>query len=231
MVIITMTKASAELILYTWLSPSFPIGSFAYSHGFETAVISGTIQNKHDVMQWVEAVLHHGSLRTDCILLRHAWDYTNEHKIDEILELNQLALALSPSAERYLENSAQGNAFTKTIMHIWPCPPLANIAQKSDDMAYVIALAIAAAYYECPVDMTIKTYVLSIISNLVSACVRLGPIGQTDSQSIIAQLCPLIDDMVLWLADMTLDDIGSSSLRLDIASLQHETLYSRLFRS
>jgi urease accessory protein len=225
------TNNASVLPLFIWLSPSFPVGAFAYSHGIEYAVEAGAINTGEDLSQWLQASLCFGAGRTDAILLAHGWRAAGRQDIDELSAINELALALSPSAERYLEASAQGHAFVRALALSWPCPVLEKLARDHETISYPIAIATAAAHYHCALELTLKCFLIAFVSNLISACVRLGPIGQTEGQKIIAACVPLIETEVAKIINLCLDDIGSSTLRFDLASLRHETQYSRLFRS
>jgi urease accessory protein len=226
-----MADDEAILPLFIWLSPAFPVGSFAYSHGCESVIEAGDIKSNDDLRHWLEASLRFGSARTDALLLAQAWHAQHQSKVDVVHELNELALALAPSSERYLETSAQGYAFVRALKESWPCPPLMDFAETHETIAYPIALAIASAHYKCPIDMSLNMFLIAFINNIVSACVRLGPIGQTEAQKILAWAVPLIKIQSAEIITLSIEDLGSSTLRFDLASLQHETLYSRLFRS
>jgi len=224
--------AGAFLPLFAWLSPAFPVGAFAYSHGFEAAVESGDIVDALTLRSWIGDVLRHGAGRNDSILLAAAWRGARAGDDDGLAELNSLALALSPSRERRLETLSQGDAFVVAINAAWPCQAMTRFsAREKMGVAYCIALGVAAAGHGVPLETTLRAFLLSFVANLVSAGVRLGCVGQTDGQKIIAALRVDIDDIASIANLSTAEDIGGVALRADIASMRHETQYSRLFRS
>ena len=207
------------LALQVWFSPAFPVGAFAYSHGLEWAVEAGDLTSAAEVRDWIAALIEMGSIRNDAILLSAAWRGE---------AVNDLALALASSKERYLETSAQGTAFVAALRKSWPCQALEAL---DGDIAYPVAVGTAARGHSLPLHETCAAFALAFVSALVSAAVRLGPIGQTDGQKIIAALLPAITKLADFAENSTLDDLGACVFRSDLAALSHETQYSRLFRS
>lgn len=225
-------QGDPALALLAWLSPAFPVGSFAYSHGLEWAHEAGDITDFTTGRDWISDLLTHGSGRNDAILLSASWRAVTDRNADQLREVAELALALQPSSERYLESSMQGKAFLLAARAAWPSDALDFLtATHQGDLAYPIALGAAAAGSAIPLDRVLDAFLLAFVSNLVSASVRLGVIGQTDGQRVIAALMPLVRDEARKAETATLDNLGSSVFRSDLASLQHETQYTRLFRS
>jgi urease accessory protein len=111
----------ATLRLLSWLSPAFPTGGFAYSHGVEWAVESGDIKNGPTLQSWLETLLRHGTGRSDAILCRHAHRAANNP--EALAQLTELALAATPAAERRAETIHQGNAFRAAATPWPPHPP------------------------------------------------------------------------------------------------------------
>jgi urease accessory protein len=144
--------------------------------------------------------------------------------------MNELALAMATSRERRLETATQGNALLLAIKKSWPCASL-DLLAASEDVAYPVAVALATAGHNLPLDATLDMFCLGFVSNLVSAAIRLGIIGQTDGQRVLAALVPIIRETARECAGKDLDDLGGSAFRSDLASLCHETQYTRLFRS
>ena len=215
-----MTTDSHILTLTQWLSPAFPVGAFAYSHGFETAIQSGAIATPGDLQAWLSDVLLYGSGRNDCILLRAA------HACDTraaVLETNETALALAACQERRLETMHQGSAFCKTTAAIWGGDAL--------ELVYPVAVGAAAAHLKIPVTLTCAMYCQAIAGNLVSAAVRAVPLGQTGGQAVLAALTPLCAEIAKDCQTATLDDLQSSAFLSDIAAMKHETLQPRIFRT
>lgn len=218
--------------LMIWLSPAFPVGAFAYSHGLEWAFEAGDLHDAASLRDWLDALVSHGSLRNDLILFAVAYRAVRRGEDAALREAAELGLALAGSAERRLETVTQGNAFVAALQAAWPCAAVERLPDIwSQDVAYPIAVALAAAGHDLPLPTSLEAYGLAFVANLVSAAVRLGVVGQTDGQRITAALVPALHDAAEAAGSATLDDLGSCAFRSDIASLRHETQYSRLFRS
>jgi len=221
-------SVGASLVkLLTWLSPAFPTGAYAYSHGLEWAVEAGDIRTEHDLFAWAEDVLRHGSGRADAILLRLAHAARDPAALAAIAEL---AAAAQPARERRAETLGQGDAFA-IAAEVWGAPLLAGLRTGSRPIAYPIAVGVLAAAHEVPVDPATCAFLHAFASNLISAAVRLVPLGQTAGLRVLSALEPAVQDMAEQTRGATLDDLGGACFRSDIAAMRHETQYTRLFRT
>lgn len=223
------------LILQTWLSPAFPVGAFAYSHGLEWAVEDGTVRDLGSLTAWLDGVVRHGAGRSDMILLAHAWRAVEAGDDEGLVGVAELAAALQPTRERRLESLAQGEAFLKAVRQTWPGDGVEAVVERLAAAGLQAALPIAigaiSAAHGLALPATIASALTAFVANLSSAAVRLVPLGQTDGQRAVAALMPLVIAVAVDAEGATLDDIGGASLRADIASARHETQYTRLFRS
>jgi urease accessory protein len=213
---------AALIRLLTWLSPAFPTGGFAYSHGLEWSVEAGDITTETALIAWVRDTLTHGALWSDAILLRHAY------RGDDPRDLAELAIALSPTAERRLETSAQGAAFALAAA-AWPTPALQNWGDAP--LPYPIAVALLAAAQNVPEDDTTLAYLHAATANFISAAIRLIPLGQNAGLRAQAAIEPDILAAAEATRSASLDDLGGAAWASDIASMRHETQYTRLFRT
>ena len=221
-----------ELLLAVWLSPSFPVGAFAYSHGLEWAVESGAVRDEASLRQWLTDLVEHGAGRADAVLLAESWRATRGADIARLLAVNELALALAPSAERRLESAQQGRSFMDAMLAAWSHPALERARlHLTGEIAYPVALGAAAGAHGVACARACENFVLAFVANLTSAAVRLGPIGQTQGQRVLAALSPLVARVAGAAAEAGLDQLGSAAFMSDIAAMKHETQYSRLFRS
>ena len=220
------------LPLLAWLSPSYPVGSYAYSHGLEWAVEAGDVIDVVSLAAWLRDGLEHGAGRNDAILLAGAHRAATADDRAGLIEVNALALALAPSAELRLETRQQGRSFLDTTLGAWPVPRLCDLAHSLDDeVAYPVAVGLAAGAHGLPLLPTLEAFLLAFMQALVSAAVRLAPIGQTGGTRVLAGLVPAVTALARTVPDLTLDDVGSATFRADLGSFLHETQYTRLFRS
>jgi urease accessory protein len=144
----------------------------------------------------------------------------------------ELAAAFAPSKERHLETTAQGRAFFEATKAAWPCAALDRLTAAWDgDLAYPVAVGVAAAGHGIAVEAGLHAYLHAVTANLISAGVRLVPLGQTDGQRVLAALEPVVAATAQRALVTKLDDVSSAAFRADLASLHHETQYTRLFRS
>ena len=218
--------------LLIWLSPSFPVGAFAYSHGLELAADRGWVHNRDSLQAWLRDLVELGSLRNDLILLGASWRAVVAQEMRSLVELNALALALQPSAERRLETVTQGTAFLSTLSAAWSCTALVSATSSlKAEVAYPVAVGAGSAAHGIALEGTLQGYAIAFASNLVSSAIRLSIVGQTDGQRVLSVLMPELHGQAAAAAATTLDDIGGAALRSDLASQAHETQYSRLFRS
>jgi urease accessory protein len=217
--------------LMTWLSPAYPVGGYSYSHGLEWAVEAGHVRDAATLGDWIEDILNHGAGRSDAIFLGEAWRAVSGGDERLLAETIELAAAFAPSAERRLETLAQGAAFLAATQAVWPSPELERLAAERAEIVYPVAVGASAAAHGLPLVPTAQAFVQAFAASLVSAGVRLVPLGQTDGLRIIARLEPLIPDVIASALAASLDDVGGAAVATDIASMRHETQYTRLFRS
>jgi urease accessory protein len=222
-------SARSLLRLMVWLSPAFPVGSFSFSHGLEWVVDQGEVADAGSLAAWVEDVLQHGAGRSDAIFLAETWRAVDKGDGERTREIAELAAALAPSAERRLETLAQGTAFLGAVRAVWPHRGLD--ALDAGEVAFPVAVGAAAAAHGVPLPPTAEAFCQAFVANLVSAGVRLIPLGQTDGLRVLAQVQPSIPGLVGEALDANLDDVGGATIAADIASMRHETQYTRLFRS
>jgi urease accessory protein len=216
----------------TWLSPSFPVGAFSYSSGIEWAVEAGDIGNAQTLQGWLSAMLSDGAGFCDGVFLCHAWRASAAGDDVAAAELLELAAAFAPSRERHLETTAQGRAFVEIASATWNCSALERLLKiASGAIAYPVAVGTLAAGHDVRLDLTLHAFLHAQTANWISAGVRLIPLGQTDSQRVMTALEPAIAAAAARALDATLDDVGSATFRADLASMRHETQYTRLFRT
>jgi urease accessory protein len=225
-------EAAALYRLMTWLSPSFPVGAFSYSSGIEWVVEAGDITDAASLRDWLGAMLGDGSGLCDAVFLAQAHRAASAQDGAALREIAELAAAFVPSRERQLETSTQGRAFIEIARAAWACDGLDGlVAACGGDTVYPVAVGVVSAAHGVPLAPVLHAFLHAVVSNWISAGARLVPLGQTDSQRILAGLEADVAATASRALTASLDDLGSATFRADLASLRHETQYTRLFRS
>lgn len=220
-------------LLQLWLSPAFPVGSFAYSHGLECAAARGWVRDRAGLEAWLADLVRHGALGNDLVLLAHAWRATEAGRWTDLLALAELSAALQPTAERHLEATQQGRSFLDAVNSAWPCAGTARLDRliAGAFVGHAVAVGTAAAGHGIPLEDTLSAHAVAFVASLVSAAIRLSIVGQAGGQRAIAALLPETEAAARRAARSTLDDLAGAVFLADIASIAHETQYTRLFRS
>ena len=220
---IMTTDTAGVLRLLAWLSPAFPTGGFAYSHGLEWAVEAGDVRDEATLLGWLLDVLAHGSGYTDAILLRHA----RRAGVADLPALAAFGAAVAGSRERRLETLGQGEAFARAAL-VWGSPRLAALP---GPLPYPVAVGALAADQGIREETVVAAYLQAVVTNLISAGVRLVPLGQSAGLRVLATLETTILAVTEATQGATLDDVGNVCFRSEIAAMRHETQHTRLFRS
>ena len=249
--ITTMTiEATQLLLLLNWMSPAFPTGAFAYSHGLEWAIGDGAVSSADDLKTWIEDLITRGSGWNDAVIFARCWD-------DEAGGLNELALAMCASKERHLETTQRGAAFAIAADIFFPSPlagegpakpgmrgwfraagvPSSGAARhllpqgEKEEIAYPVAAGMACAAMGIAKSHALLAFLQGFSNALVSVAVRLVPLGQTAGLQVIRDLLPVIAATAERAAVATLNDLASITIGADIAAMKHETQHSRIFRT
>jgi len=228
----TEAETAALYRLMTWLSPAFPVGAFSYSSGIEWAVEAGDIVDAASLRDWLAAMLADGSGFCDAVFLAQAYRAASSGDDTSLSEIAELAAAFVPSRERQLETSAQGRAFIDIARAAWNREDLdRTLAHCGGVAVYPVAVGLVSAAHAVPLRLAIHAFLHALVSNWISAGARLVPLGQTDSQRVLAALEPVVAATAVRALTASLDDLGSATFRADLAGMRHETQYTRLFRS
>jgi urease accessory protein len=226
------SEAAALYRLMTWLSPSFPVGAFSYSSGIEWAVEAGDITDAASLRQWLASMLTDGAGICDSIFLVHAYRAASSGDEALLADIAELASAFAPSRERHLETTAQGRAFIEIARAAWHNAFLGRLIDRCKvAIVYPVAVGLVSASHHIPLAPTVHAFLHAVTSNWISAGARLVPLGQTDSQRVLAELEPIASGTAKRALAASLDHLGSATFRADLASMRHETQYTRLFRS
>ena len=200
-------------ILQIWFSSSFPVGSYAYSHGLEAIIDNKLINNKNDVEEFLNALLFNGTLRNEYIFIK---------SIYEGKEINNLILSSASSKERQIEMVDMGNSFRKIMKQSWDF-------ELAENTAFTYCLTKAAIHFNIKFEYLIKFYLQSFISNLINVCVKHIPISQKDGQKLNVICINKIQDFLQKSEKLKLEDIGSTFFIGDLFSIKHENLETRIY--
>lgn len=227
-----MVENPASLLrLMSWLSPAFPVGAFAYSHGLERAIHDELILDRPSLVRWLDDLVERGSGWNDAVLLAHAWREASAGR--DCAEIIELAEAMAGSKERHMETTLQGAAFGEAVA-AWIVPegrqPFPSLVE-GRPVSYPVAVGMAAALHSISLPETLTAYLHAFTSNLIQAAVRLVPLGQRDGIAALTALEPVILRAASRAARSSLDDLGSATFFSDLLSMRHEAQYSRVFRS
>ncbi|MGN7293818.1 urease accessory protein UreF [Rhizobium sp. SAFR-030] len=222
----SLTRDTQSLLrLMAWLSPAFPVGGFAYSSGLERAVHDRLVTDAEGLRGWLSATLEAGTLWNDAVLLAGAARAVDDGR--QLAELSELGLALAGSTERHLETLSLGRAFVSAA-GAWPQAVFERLPR---DCPFPVAVGAVASAHGVSTEQALAAFLHAALSQGVSAGIRLGICGQQQGVAMLAQLEARVVEAAARAAASTLDDLGSSTVQADIASMRHETQHSRLFRS
>jgi urease accessory protein len=218
--------------LMTWMSPAYPVGAFSYSGGLEWAVEASDVRDAATLTNWLKTMISHGSVLCDAVIFCHAYRAVADGDDGALAAVAELSAALAGSRERFLETTAQGQAFLQITQAAWATPTLERLtAAWNGPPAYPLVVAVACAGHRIACGPALHAFLHGVVSNLVSAGVRLVPLGQTDGQRVLAALEAAIALTAARAPATAPEDIGMAAMRADIAAMRHETQYTRLFRS
>jgi urease accessory protein len=228
----TPLESAALYRLMAWLSPAFPIGAFSHSSGIEWAVEAGDIKDAETLRRWLAVVIGEGAGFCDAVFFAHTHRAVSANDKTALHTVAELAAAFAPSKERFQETTVQGRAFLDATRAAWPCDALMQLDEAwNGAVALPVAVGVVCAGHGIPREPALHAFLHALAANWISAGVRLIPLGQTDGQRVLAALESTVASTAKRALDTPLDDVGSAAFRADIASMRHETQYTRLFRS
>jgi urease accessory protein len=204
------------LTLVQWLSPAFPTGGYAYSHGLERVIHAGE-RSAAGIGAWIEGVLRHGAGQADAVLLAQVL------RGGDPVQLDAMARAMAGTKERLSETLEQGAAFARTVG--------ALTGRNLPPRALPVAVGEAARDLNLAVEDVVAVTLHAFAANLVSCATRFAPLGQTEAQGVLASLHPVIGEIAAWAATADVDEIGTAALAAEIASMQHEEMDVRIFKT
>jgi len=226
------------LYLLQLASPALPVGGYSYSEGLETLVARGAINDMNTLADWLESSLQFGAIRLETALTIRAYRAIKAEKLDSLIDWNNWATAAKDTEELRQQSWQMGRALIKLFLAMQP-PKKINLIEELEKVVkadsnfcnYAIAFGLAAAFWQIDLENTVLSYLQSWATNLINAGVKLIPLGQTQGQKLLLNLQPQIISTAGEVLQLKDDDLSSCSWGLSLASMVHETEYSRLFRS
>lgn len=218
------------LYLLQLASPTLPVGAYSYSEGIEALVDAGTISNEQSLQHWLEQELCYGAIRLEAAVMVRTYHAVQNGDIEALSYWNQWLSAARETEELRSSSWQMGRSLMKLLLQLQPqVSPLADAVGPCN---YAIAFGIAAASWKIePLSSVVLGYLHSWTTNLVTAGVKLIPLGQTAGQQIILNLFSDLTNTATEALTLSDDDLCSCSWGLSLASMAHETQYTRLFRS
>jgi urease accessory protein len=219
----------ANLRLWQLISPALPVGAYAYSGGLESALHAEWLRDAGDVEQWITGLLQHTLCRLDVPILQRCYAAWANADIDQVQYWSAHILAARESSELHAEDLQLGRALATLLSDLDITE--AHALRLSDNAPFVCLLALAGVKWQVPIDQLSAGLLWSWSENQVAAAIKLMPLGQTAGQKMLLNIARVIPEAVATGLLLDDDDIGATAPGLGIASAQHETQYSRLFRS
>ena len=221
-----------SLLQLMWLaSPALPVGGFSYSEGLEAAVENALVRDEATASDWLVDQLHLSLARSELAVLAKAIGAWRRGDIDHLRELNDWVLRTRESQEMRAQTEQMGRSLldwlrnhdTGAAADIDACAQL--------QPTYPVAFALAASATRAGVRDALLAYAFGWAENMMSAAIKSVPLGQSAGQRILSRLADEIPAAVQLALDTRDSERQAFTPMLAILSAQHETQYSRLFRS
>ena len=224
--------SAASLLQLIWLaSPALPVGGFSYSEVLEAAVDRSGVATESIASDWLADQLHLTLARGDLAVIAQAIPAWREANLPRIRQLNAWVLQTRESSELRLQAEQMGRSLLDWLRNHDGANPAHIDACARMQPTYPVAFALAAAPLEAGVRDCLLAYAFGWAENMVQAALKSVPLGQSAGQRILARLARDIPAAVDSARQLLDDERQAFSPMLAILSAQHETQYSRLFRS
>ncbi len=227
----TITLTDTQLLsLLQLTSPALPVGAYSYSEGLEILVENGIITSLQSLQNWLESELKYGAIRLEGAVMVRAYEAVKAEDLQLLSYWNQWLSAARETEELRNSSWQMGRSLIQLLEKIQP--QIKSITNTSlHPCNYAIAFGIAIAYCKINIQAGLLGYLHSWVSNLITAGIKLIPLGQTAGQQLLLSLQPLLNHARAEILNLADDDLSCCSWGLSLASMQHETQYTRLFRS
>ncbi|AKG22977.1 urease accessory protein UreF [Calothrix sp. 336/3] len=228
---IPKNSPSTEILYLLQLSsPALPVGAYSYSEGLETLVENAAIHTEEQLARWIQAELQYGTISMEGAVMVRAYQAIAAGDLVALADWNSWLSATRETTELRNSSWGMGRSLIRLLLDVEP--EITTLTQAvGNPCNYAIAFAIAATHWQINIQLALQGYLQSWASNLVTAGVKLIPLGQTAGQRILLSIYPLLSQTVIQILNREDDELCCCSWGLSLASMQHETQYTRLFRS
>lgn len=229
-----MGKDDLQSLIYLLqvTNSTFPIGAFSHSFGFETLVKDGHITDSHSLEEYTQLWLRFGLAPLDGVAVAQAYTASLEGDLEKLAEIDEIVGALKLPRESWKASVDTGSAFLKVTKHIFAGDSLSRYKGAVDEGFCTghsaTVFGVAAADAGVSIEGSVLAYLQSSFSDLLSVVARLIPLGHLDVQKVLARSWECLDNCTLLALSRQLSKIGSNTVFLDLASMRHECLDSRL---
>lgn len=225
-----MAETKALLRLLQLASPALPVGAYSYSEGLEYAVHAGWVRDAHGLRDWLHHGLLEGAAQLEAAVLVRVYDAWRGDDLDRLRSWDDWLSATRESEELRNQSLDMGRALLRLLKDLEP--PLPRVAELFTVACnFATAFGIASAHWGISRGDATTAYLQSWVANLAGAGVKLIPLGQTAGQQLLWDLQDDLTDAAQTAQQIADEDLGVSNWGLALASMAHETQYSRLFRS
>jgi urease accessory protein len=212
-------------------SPALPVGAYSYSEGLEALVELGKVTSPETLTQWLTQELRWGAVRLEAAVMIHSYEGVRSQDFEAVMRWNGWLTAARETEELRQQSLQMGRSLLKLLLDLHPDLITGYEPLQKEGCNFAIAYAIAAAHYQIDSQAALLAYLYSWTANLVSAGVKLIPLGQTAGQRLLLTMQPALKHAIKAILTLQTDDLCSCSWGLSLASMAHEGQYSRLFRS
>lgn len=226
-----MGNSLVVLRLLQLASPALPVGAYSYSEGIEALVEAGVVHDQRTLEQWIRQELKYGAIRLEAAVALRAYHAIADDDLSALEDWNNWLSASRETEELRSQSLQMGRSLLHLFLDLHPDLRYQIPSALEHHCNFAIAFGLAAAYWQIDPTSALLGYVQSWATNLINAGIKLIPLGQRAGQQLLVTLQPNLVDAIHAVMELPDEALSSCNWGLAIASMVHETQYSRLFRS
>jgi urease accessory protein len=221
-------RANPALVrLLQLASPALPVGAYSYSQGLEAAIEHGIVRDEATALAWIGDVLALCVATMEAPLFLRMYDSWIRDNAEDAHHWNALFLASRESAELRAETVQMGYSLTRLLPELAVADPF----ERWYEISFPAAFSYVAMRWKLDRDDALVAYLWSWLENQVLAAVKAVPLGQAAGQRLLVALGARIAECAAQACEVPDDQFTNMAPGFALLSAQHETQYSRLFRS